>query len=330
MVEAVDVGDGPCGMLDFDWEGAADRPEQSLADRVAKVFKGTPEIYCLSRKIDKTPFMSRIENAVRDSDIAKLILAKLKEKGLDNYERFLGKGARGQVFQLRGTGAFEGKKLALKLFPYDSAYSSNYSYWKGTNRITEEGPQGDAIALQFPKGYHLGRAYAILTYDGKEVHYLEEIDPQLHSGHLVIGVLSRAIQGGTLAHFVRYHPMNAEEVRGYGKHLAEAIHGLHKVGYLHGDLIGRNILVKEPKEGKLPYRIKVIDFDHALRILPLSNGGSYDWKCFRNILRKMASKTELEFDSDFNDLLELLGSKHFNSGEEVLNHPFFALPRREE
>jgi len=320
MVEAVEGGDPLGEIFDFDFEVTADKaelPEETSVDKKCD----SPLV-----KIDNSRFYTAVREAVCDSNIAQLIVAKLKEKGLDTYEKYLGHGAFGNVFQLEGTGAFEGKKLALKLLPYHSD-DQYYSYWGNANKITEHGAQGDAIALQLPKGHHLSRAYAILTFDGNEVHYLEEIDPQLHKGHVVVGILSRAIQGGTLGECIML-PMDDEAVRGYGKQLAEALHSLHQEGFTHGDLHTGNILVKAHKMGKSPYRIKLTDFGLAEKISTSTDDLSDDWNRFGWILGHMALDTKLEYDPDLHDLLldpdkGLIVAEHCFSDEAILNHPFF-------
>ena len=323
MVDAVEAGDALGEIVGFDWEVAANKLELPIEEKVAKVFKKTQKSEFPPININNPVFYQEVANAVCDAHIARLIITKLKEKGLDDYEKYLGHGAFGKVFQLEGKGVYEGKKLALKLLPYYSS-DSYYSYWGDSNRITEHGAQGDAIALQLPKGHHLSRAYAVLTFDGKEVHYLEKINPKQHKGHVVIGILSQAIQGGTLGERIHKLPMNAEAVRSYGKQLAEALHGLHQAGYVHGDLHTGNILVKAHKVGKPPYRIKLADFGLTRKTSLSSDSTTWDWKHFGIILGQMALKTELEFDPGLKDLLGLIMSKNCYSEEAILNHPFFA------
>ncbi|MGE0831484.1 MAG: protein kinase [Simkaniaceae bacterium] len=327
MVEAVDANDIINEILEINWDEPVKCNESSIQSKVARVFNATQKATFPSIKIDDDSFYEEIQKAVYDPHLAKLIFAKLQEQGLDTYEKYLGRGAFGKVFQLEGTRTFEGKKLALKLLPY---YSDNdyYSYWSTSNKITEEGIRGDALALTLPKGCHLNRAYAVLTFDGKEVHYLEELDPQLHKGHVVIGTLSRAIQGGTLGERVTKMPLSSEAVRGYGKQLAEALLGLHQAGYLHGDLHGGNILVKGEKEGKSPYRIKLTDFG-LTHPFTSSDDMRWEWKHFGIILGQMALKTDLEYNSDLNDLLlnpekGLLAAEFCYTEEAILQHPFFA------
>lgn len=305
-------------------------------------------------------FLNEIQYAMADETLGLLVYDVLMKNGLGQYEKRLGAGAFGYVFQIEGTGKFEGKKLALKLIPqtpawllwaqsnilnFDQSSSSDKkntfvstlelsfdidreklnTVWKkvhakeggdsytrsssfsspmtyremnsensstfdsmfmgawSLNKVMKNGVVGDGIALDFPEGGSLSSAYGVLLFDGEQINYVESIDPEIHEGNSIIGVVSLAIQGGTLADRVEKLPLDAEAVTGFGKSLAEAVHELHGMGYTHGDLHMHNILLDEEKHDS--YALKLIDFGLARKAS--KNGVNLDWEYFVEVMEDL-------------------------------------------
>lgn len=349
-------------------------------------------------------FLSEITLSMKDEEIALLIYQVLAENDLANFEKRLGAGAFGCVFQIQGTGIFEGKSLALKLIPqapnwwFDSTYTqprsregysfSSYSSqtvelpfesttsltntdWSqetesdffsslsttfiqtseaaitstetftrfssnlqnkfmGTwsiSCVTAEGIFGDGIAIHFPKDSSVIFAYGVLLFDGEKVQYVEEVDPNVHKGNAVVGVVFPAIQSGTLWNRATQLSIEADEVKGYAKSLAQAIHELHGLGYAHRDLHMNNILVVEEENN--PYSIKIIDFGLAQKIsldVP-SPALAIDWQYFKSILQMLYETSEEEENPILEDLLygSVLGEDlvFYAQEEALINHPYF-------
>lgn len=335
---------------------------------------------------------------MRDKALGELIYHTLVANGLDQYEKQLGSGAFGNVFQIKGEGVFDGKELALKLIPQDPNYqcrhaitnsssaqsnsygetlssvTSNYSgsesfsdriqttwsesstiddsslySWPSTSssevetktnsifntiftgtwsisRVTHDGVIGDGVALNFPSDSSLSFAHGVLLFDGQKVQYVEKIDPDLHQGNVIVGVISPAVQGGTLINRARTLPLDAEAVKGFGKSLALAIRELHQVGYVHRDLHMNNILVLDEKEHS--YGLKLIDFGLAGKTSEVSVND--DWEDFKGIMGRLQKLSENSLDPKLkhllNDMTSPLASGIFtyNDEEKLLQHPYFA------
>jgi serine/threonine protein kinase len=253
-----------------------------------------------------------INYALSEKTIAAQVVEKLQELGLTQYDKKLGEGAFGVVLKLHG----ENKNaVALKLE-------------KRPISIANENKElaGDALGLKLPCGQHLGIATGLLTYHEGKVHYIENYDPEIHSKHLLVGVISKAIDGVPLWNRVHIAPLDSEAVKGYGKRLAVALHALHSNGYIHNDLHQGNILVKNHKEKNDPYRLKLLDFGLAQKVTP--EGVKGEWRSFAHLLTSIASKQKLSQSPKFNDLLYnpvkgLLAGRLPYSGNEIVNHPFF-------
>lgn len=274
------------------------------------------------------PLCEMVCYAIPNRDIALMVLEKINELGFDRYEEKLGEGAFGIVLRLKGSG---NKDIALKLekrpFP-----------------LTDENQNliGDAQALNLPAGKHLGRAKGLLTLHNGEIHYIETFDPKLHVGHILVGVLSTAVDGVTFGERISKAPLDSEAVKGYGKRLAEALHALHEAGYVHNDLHMGNILAKNPKEGKDAHRIKLLDFGLAKEAT--EKRVQSEWKRFAQLLLQLDSnKNTLHQNPAFRALIYTLSQGYPNystppaernqchlnhptplTGKEILNHPFFA------
>lgn len=234
---------------------------------------------------------------------------KLQEIGMTNFEKTLGSGGSGEVMQIKG----ENNTVAFKLIYRQTPIADQ-----------SQELQSDAIGLALPPKQHLGRAFALLTFDGNELHYIEQYDPREHAHHFLVGVLSKVVDGFPLG----WHPLDfhLESVRGYGKRLAEALLALHAKGYAHCDFTHLNVLIKNMKEGKDFYRVKVIDFGCTEKIT--SENEKNDWKDFGSILNYMNESKQLDKNLDFHDLLYskergLVEGERPYSGDEILCHPFF-------
>lgn len=143
-------------------------------------------------------------------ELSDAVHKKLQEIGMIQFEKELGSGGSGRVIQIGG----EGKKIALKLEIHPTPL---------TNKSQEL--YGDALGLILPAGHHLGRAFALLTFDGEEIHYIERYDSNLHAHHFLVGVFSKAVDGVPLGW--KFLDLDSEVVQGYGKRLAEALLALH-------------------------------------------------------------------------------------------------------
>ena len=248
----------------------------------------------------------KVHSVVKNSKVADQLFQKLVEIGLYDFEKALGSGASGTVYQVNA--------VALKVLRFSEL-----------NKISSDGHQGEFLALDLPDHRHLCKTYGILTYDGGRVHYVEKFDAKVHSGQIILGTVSEAIEGNTLYERMKKGAMTAQEVKGYGKHMAEAIEAIHRAGYAHKDIHPENVLIENPGPGRLPYSIKVIDF----------NGGNdatadrvrKDWRNLAFLLAEMAEE-ELLFDPHFYDLIYsekhgLLNGHQPYSDVQVINHPFF-------
>jgi hypothetical protein len=253
------------------------------------------------------------EKSESDKVLAAQVIEKLQELGLTQYEEKLGEGFYGVVLKLHG----ESKKdVALKLEKRKLIPIANED-----NELF-----GDALGLKLPSGQHLGTATGLLTYHEGKVHYIENYDPEIHSKHLLVGVFSKVVDGVPLGNRVRIAPLDSEAVKGYGKQLAEALHALHSNGYIHNDLHQWNILVKNTKEGKDPYRLNLLDFGLAQKVNP--ERVKNEWTSFAHLLTSIASKQKLSQSPKVSDLLYnpergLLAGNLPYSGNEIVNHPFF-------
>ena len=312
MVEAINE-EFAISMVGFD-----DREEKE--DLIPDLFKRcvTSSTYNSSTTTDRkytqgpATLFDMVTYALSEKVIASQVVAKLQELGLTHYEEKLGEGAFGVVLKLRG----ESKKdVAFKLE-------------KRPIPIANEDKElfGDALGLKLPSGQHLGTATGLLTYHEGKVHYIENYDPEMHSNHLLVGVFSKVVDGVPLGNRVRIAPLDSEAVKGYGKQLAEALHALHSNGYIHNDLHQWNILVKNTKEGKDPYRLKLLDFGLAQKVNP--ERVKNEWTSFAHLLTSIASKKKLSQSPKFSDLLYnpergLLAGDLPYSGNEIVNHPFF-------
>jgi len=251
-----------------------------------------------------------IHSAIDNPKISCLLFAKLRQLNLDGYEKELGSGGYGTVFQIKGKEKFAGKKLALKVG------------YVGGSLIN--GLQRDAIALNFPKKKNLLRAYGIFTYDGKQVHFIKNYVSERDKSHEVIGILSRAIEGGTLYNRVWQKPMDAKEIQGYGFNLAKAIVFLHGRGYAHEDIKSKNILLKPPKKEKPPYRLKLADFGISLKLDSMRRKS--DWKSFAWVLKEMnptVIQSRLYLDLFYSENRGVLYGSNPYTEQEILRHPFF-------
>lgn len=312
MVEAINE-ESTISMVGFD-----DREEKK--DQIPALFKRcvTSSTYDSSatngRKYTRGPatLFDMINYALSEKVIASQVVAKLQELGFTQYEEKLGEGAFGVVLKLHGKSK---KDIALKLEKRPIPIANE-----------EKELFGDALGLKLPSGQHLGTATGLLTYHEGKVHYIENYDPEMHSKHLLVGVFSKVIDGVPLWNRVRIAPLDSEAVKGYGKQLAKALHALHSNGYIHNDLHQGNILVKNTKEGKDPYRLKLLDFGLAKKVNP--ERVKNEWTSFAHLLASIGSKQKLSQSPKFGDLLYnsekgLLTGNLPYSGNEIVNHPFF-------
>lgn len=344
MVEAVCDG----VPLDFDYG----------FERESLIEEPSSELFELELEDD---LLRVIQFSMGDERVAELIYQELLAQGLGGYEKHLGSGAFGSVFQIAGAGAFEGKKLALKLIPQipnwwfwsgDSPSSDEptWSYSKATaldermselyservtsgleshflgtwgySLVTEGGIIGDGLALNFPKEGGLSAAYGALLYDGERVQYVESIDLDLHKGYVILGVVCLAAEEGNLYQRVQKLPLDSEAVKGYGKSLAHALHELHGLGYIHRDLHMGNVLVMSPDS----YDLKLTDFGLTVKMSERFLVQE-DWYDFGWVLKDMSEKSSIK-DPRLDDLLYheekgLLSGEQCYSELEILNHPYF-------
>lgn len=311
MVEAINE-ESAIPMVDFDDRKEKEDPLVTFFRKYA--LTSTYEFSTTGRKYTYGPatLFDMVNYALSEKTIAAKVVAKLQELGLTQYEKKLGEGAFGVVLKIHG----ESKRdIALKLEkrPIPIANKDKELF-------------GDALGLKLPSGQHLGTATGLLTYHQGKVHYIENYDPKMHSKHLLVGVFSKAINGIPLWNRVALAPLNSEAVKGYGKRLAEALHALHANGYIHNDLHKGNILVKNAKEGKDPYRLQLLDFGLATKGNP--EGVKNEWRSFAHLLASIGSKQKLSQSPKFSDLLYnperglLIGNLPY-SGNEIVNHPFF-------
>ena len=253
--------------------------------------------------------LEEVSSIVKNDMVAHALFHKLQQLQLNSVEKKLGQGAVGSVFQLRGTPLYGSHKLALKVMQFSPE-----------NIIAKS---GEALALNLPDNKLLASALSVLTYDGQSVHCLEKIDQDLHGSHVLIGVVSKAINGSTLKSKLNQGQFSREAVCGYGKKLAEAIHTLHSNGLVHKDLHTENILLENSID---PYALNLIDFGQARQSTPKTLKS--DWKHFADLLLEV-SHDHLLLDPHFYDLLFsekhglLQGVKPYRE-EEVINHPFFS------
>lgn len=245
-----------------------------------------------------------IQKTVGDSTIATKLFLALKEQGLYRYEKFLGNGAFGSVVQLNSPA----KKIALKLVRFNPE-----------NIISKPHLIGEPLSLSFPRYKHLGRSYAIITFDGQNIHILKSYNPKLHSKHIFLGNISRAVEGGNLHDLLKKRKCTTQELKTYGKQIAEAIVALHSINLVHKDIHVENILIKKNN------KIRLIDFEKTRPQSPKDLKS--DWKKFAYLLMEMASPQELKnphfFDLIFSQKHGLLQGKSPYTDEQILNHPFF-------
>lgn len=253
---------------------------------------------------EETLLQSHIDITLAEPTVAQKLFLALKENGLYKYEKFLGQGAFGSVVQLNTPD----KKIALKLTQFNPE-----------NIISKPHLAGEPLSLTFPRYKHLGRSYAILTYDGANVHLLKSYDPKLHSNHIYLGNISRAIEGGSLHDLLKKRKCTTHELKTYGKQMAEAIHALHSINLVHKDIHVENILIKKNS------KIRLIDFQHAR---PQNTKDlQKDWKKYAYLLMEMASPQELKnphfFDLIFSQKHGILQGQSPYTETQILSHPFF-------
>lgn len=253
---------------------------------------------------EETLLERHLKETIGEPTVAQKLFLALKEQGLYKYEKFLGNGAFGSVVQLDSPV----KKIALKLTRFNPE-----------NIISKPHLAGEPLALTFPRRKHLGRSYAILTYDGTNVHVLKSYDPKLHSKHIYLGNLSGAVQGGSLHDLLKKRKCTTQELKTYGKQMAEAINALHSIKLVHKDIHVENILIKKNN------KIRLIDFQHARP--QNSKDLQKDWKKFAYLLMEMASPNELKnphfFDLIFSQKHGLLQGQSPYTESQILSHPFF-------
>lgn len=247
---------------------------------------------------------THLEKTIEEPTVAQKLFLALKANGLYKYEKFLGNGAFGSVVQLDSPD----KKIALKLTRFNPE-----------NLLSKPHLAGEPLSLTFPRHKHLGRSYAILTYDGQNVHLLKTFNPKLHSKHIYLGNLSRAVEGGSLHDLLKKRKCTTQELKTYGKQMAEAIHALHSINLVHKDIHVENILIKKNQ------KIRLIDFQHARP--QNSKDLQKDWKKFAYLLMEMASPQELKnphfFDLIFSQKHGILQGQRPYSASQILSHPFF-------
>lgn len=254
---------------------------------------------------EETLLISHIENTIAEPTVAQKLFLALKAQGLYKYEKFLGNGAFGSVVQLNTPD----KKIALKLTRFNPE-----------NILSKPHLAGEPLSLTFPRYKHLGRSYAILTYDGKNIHLLKSYDAKLHSNHIYLGNLSRAVEGGSLHDLLKKRKCTTQELKHYGKQMAEAIHALHSINLVHKDIHVENILIKKNN------KIRLIDFQHTRPQTPKDL--QKDWKKFAYLLMEMASPQELKnpqfFDLIFSQKHGILQGQRPYTADQILSHPFFS------
>lgn len=254
-----------------------------------------------------------IQDIVGDHQISQKLFQQLNQLGLVHFEKRLGQGAAGSVFQIAGGKKFSHQKVALKVLS-----PSEMNLIKGGNH-------GEVISIKLPENSYLGQAYGIFTYDGIHVHYAEKFDPIFHRGHVLIATISEAVQGETLFDHMQHRSMSIEEVKGYGRKLAQAILSLHESGFVHQDLHAKNILVKDFGIEKDPCDLKVIDFTLSSKIW--EGGVRDDWKNFGILISEMGENLILNshfYDLVYSEMHGLLNGLQPYSENEILNHSFFS------
>lgn len=254
-------------------------------------------------------FYDKVHEVLKNAEIADLLFWKLVHLGLMDYEKTLGKGATGTVYQIKGEEGFLGKELALKIFNFHES-----------NTIPRNVICGDILALRLPSHSHLCQSFGLLTYDGSQIHYIEKFNSDLYGGHILLGTVSRAIAGETLHEIIQSRFLDTEELKSYGKQLSEAVLVMHKAGVAHQDIHPDNILVE-----KSSCSLQLIDFYGAEGVTP--DRMRNDWRRVALILIEMAQE-DLIFDPYFYDLIYsekhgLLNGHQLYKGEQVVNHPFF-------
>jgi serine/threonine protein kinase len=258
---------------------------------------------------EDNPLETHIQNTLCEPTIAHKLFLELKKQGLFEYEKHLGSGAFGSVVQINTPA----KKIALKLTKFNPQ-----------NTLFSSQCVGEPLSLTFPRYKHLGRSLALLTYDGKNVHILKSYNPELHSKHIFLGNISRAIDGYSLHDLLKKRKCNQEELAAFSKQIAEAIIALHFMNYVHKDIHVENILIKK----ELPHRIRLIDFQ--LTREATTKDLKKDWKKYSYLLMEMAPPSQIN-DPNFFDLIFspkrglLQGHKPYTD-TEILSHPFF-IPR---
>lgn len=249
---------------------------------------------------------------VQYEKVAMEFFAMLKALQIDQFEKKLGAGATGSVFQVIGKGEFHQIPLALKVFKYSKEHV-----------FSNSDPRGEAIGLALPSNAHLGNALGVFTYDGKEMHFSKTYNPVAMNNQIVMGVLSNVIPGKTLSSlFEGNQTFSKKEIQQMGRQLVRAIRNLHDSGYAHKDIHAENVLVDKNKEG---FTAHLIDFGLAC---PLSEKRSRtDWRKFGYLLAEMGGKKLfgdlLFFDLLYSEKKGILNGKKPYSEKEIENHPFF-------
>lgn len=250
-----------------------------------------------------------VHAVVKNAEVADKLFWKLVSMGLMDFEKKLGKGAAGTVYKVRGEENFAGRDLALKLFEFNAS-----------RVIGDRGLEGEILALSLPTHPYLCKTYGVFTYDGAAIHYVEKFDPEVHAGQKIVGAVSRAIEGITLYEKMQERSLTVEEVKGYGKQLAEAILALHTAGVAHKDIHPENILIERGA-----HCVQLIDFNGADVATPQRT--LKDWRRLAFLIVEMAPE-DLIFDPLFYDLIYsnkhgLLNGHLPYSAEQVTHHPFW-------
>ena len=194
------------------------------------------------------------------------------------------------------------------------------------SRIARDKIIGDGLALNFSHRKPLIYAYGLLLYNGEDVEYTESVDFERHQGMAVIGVVSPAASGGSLFGRVNHLDLHSEDIKSYGKRLAQAIHELHEQGYAHRDIHMGNILLDTDSDGK--YRPLLGDFGLCRRISIEST--LTDWKDYSFVMRRLLEKSTGEKGPEMQEFLSSLedkistGSLLPSDEKELLSHHCFA------